>query len=115
MKKAGDVCSRGPSTSVTIHWIPGGFIALAHSFSEQEWGNCHGNFPACNVTDHHVTFFLLTDLPLSHALSPACNQMILRAELDGAALDQIVVADTRFLGVGSLVIPSTPEDPAGRY
>ena len=62
-----------------------------------------------------MTFFLLTDLPLSHALSPACNQMILRAELDGAALDQIIVVDTRFLGVGSLVIPSTPEDPAGRY
>ena len=52
-----------------------------------------------------MTFFLLTDLPLSHALSPACNQTMLRAELDGAALDQIVVADTRFLGVGSLVIP----------
>ena len=62
-----------------------------------------------------MTFFLLTDLPLSHALSPACNQTMLRAELDGAALDQIVVADTRFLGVGSLVIPSTPEGPAGRY
>ena len=62
-----------------------------------------------------MTFFLLTDLPLSHALSPACNQTMLRAELDGAALDQIVVADTRFLGVGSLVIPSTPEHPAGRY
>ena len=62
-----------------------------------------------------MTFFLLTDLPLSHALSPACNQMILRAELDGAALDQIIVVDTRFLGVGSLVIPSTLEDPAGRY
>ena len=62
-----------------------------------------------------MTFFLLTDLPLSHALSPACNQTMLRAELDGAALGQIMVVDTRFLGVGSLVIPSTPEDPAGRY
>ena len=62
-----------------------------------------------------MTFFLLTDLPLSHALSPACDQTMLRAELDGAALDQIIVTDTKFLGVGSLVIPSTPEDPAGRY
>ena len=52
-----------------------------------------------------MTFFLLTDLPLSHALSPACNQTMLRAELGGAALDQIKVVDTRFLGVGSLVIP----------
>ena len=57
-----------------------------------------------------MTFFLLTDLPLSHALSPACNQTMLRAELDGAALDQIIVADTRFLGVGSLVIPETLEE-----
>ena len=62
-----------------------------------------------------MTFFLLTDLPLSHAKSSACNQTMLRAELGGAALDQIMVVDTRFLGVGSLVIPSTPEDPAGRY
>ena len=62
-----------------------------------------------------MTFFLLTDLPLSHALSPACNQTMLRAELDGAALDQIMVVDTRFLGVGSLVIPETLGDPARRY
>ena len=65
-----------------------------------------------------MTFFLLTDLPLSHALSPACNQTMLRAEraeLGGAALDQIMVVDTRFLGVGSLVIPQTLGDPAGRY
>ena len=57
------------------------------------------------IVRHHVTFFLLTDLPLSHALSPACNQTMLRAELGGAALDQIMVVDTRFLAVGSLVIP----------
>ena len=62
-----------------------------------------------------MTFFLLSDFPLSHALSSACSQAVLLAELDGAALDQIIVVDTRFLGVGSLVIPSTPEDPAGRY
>ena len=62
-----------------------------------------------------MTFFVLTDLPLSHALSPACNQTMLRAELGGAALDRIMVVDTRFLGVGSLVIPQTLGDPAGRY
>ena len=62
-----------------------------------------------------MTFFLLSDFPLSHALSSACSQAVLRAELDGAALDQIIVADTRFQGVGSLVIPKTLGDPAGRY
>ena len=42
-----------------------------------------------------MTFFLLSDFPLSHALSSACSQAVLRAELDGAALDQIMMSVER--------------------
>ena len=42
-----------------------------------------------------MTFFLLSDFPLSHALSSACSKAVLRAELDGDALDRMMLGVER--------------------
>ena len=83
-------CS-GRTDSITSPLIVGTLTSPHWAIAEVLLGDCHGNIPACNILDHHVTFFLLSDFPLSHALSSPCSQAVLRAELDGAALDQIMV------------------------